>query len=137
MNCNYSLPCFCSDSNDLIRFSCLVCTWFQYLYIKSKDTVNCIRTPIKNFLTFASGYLVKFCNCYPHLSLETVLLALKLTQIWCCINVNMSFLENWKFNHKLAPLLLQTHQAWKTVFTIWQIMKVSKILKFHFSQVFT
>ena len=59
MNCIYSLLYFCSDSNDILsKFSCLVCTTFQYLY----DTVNCILTPIKNFLTFASEYLVKFCN---------------------------------------------------------------------------
>ena len=60
---------------------------------------------IKNLLTFESGYLVKFCNFYPHLSLETVFPALKLTQI-CCINMNIFFLENWQFNHKLAPPLL-------------------------------
>ena len=58
---------------------------------------------IKNLLKFASGYLVKRCNFYPHLSLETIFLALKLIQI-CCINMNTSFLENWQFNHKLAPL---------------------------------
>ena len=47
---------------------------------------------------------MKFCNSYPHLSLETVFPALKLTQIYC---INMSILENWLFNHKLAaPLLL-------------------------------
>ena len=64
--------------------------------------------PIKNLLTFASGYLVIFCNFYPHLSLETIFPALKLTQI-CCINMNISFLENMQFlNHKLAPPLLLT-----------------------------
>ena len=87
MNCIYTLPCFSSDSSDILsEFSCLICTWFLYLHINSKDTVNFIKTPIKNLLTFASGYLVKFCNFYPHLSLETVFPALKLTQI-CCINM--------------------------------------------------
>ena len=47
---------------------------------------------------------------YPCLSLGTVCLALKLTQI-CCINMIISFLENWQFNHKLAPPLLHTYQA--------------------------
>ena len=38
MNCIYSLPCSCSDFNDMLnKFSCLVHTWFQYLYINSKD----------------------------------------------------------------------------------------------------
>ena len=43
MNCIYSLPCFCSDSNDVLnKFSCLIYTWFQNLYINSKDRLNCI-----------------------------------------------------------------------------------------------
>ena len=41
MNCIYSLTCFYSDPNDILsKFSCLVCTCFQYLYINSKDTVK-------------------------------------------------------------------------------------------------
>ena len=47
----------------------------------------------------------KLCNGYPHLSLETVL---KLTQN-CYINMNIFFLENWRFNHKLAPPLSPTN----------------------------
>ena len=94
MNCIYSLPYFCSDFNILNRFSCLVCTWFQYLYTNSKDTINYIQTPIKNLWTFASEYLVKFCSFYHHLSLKTVLLAFKLTQI-CCINIYKNFFS-WK-----------------------------------------
>ena len=35
---------------------------------------------------------MKFCNFYPHLSLENVFAALKMTQI-CCINMNNFFLE--------------------------------------------
>ena len=46
--------------------------------------------------TFGSGYLVKFCNFYPHLSLETAFSAFELTQI-CCININIYFLESWHF----------------------------------------
>ena len=43
MNCIYPVPCFSSDSNDILnKFSCLVFTWFQYLYINLKDTVNFI-----------------------------------------------------------------------------------------------
>ena len=38
----YSLPCYCSDFNDMLnRFSCSECTWFQWIYIIQK-TVNCI-----------------------------------------------------------------------------------------------
>ena len=85
----------------------MLCNWSQYLDINSKDTENPISTPNKNFLTFAWGYLVKYCNFYPRLSLETVFPALKLTQI-CYINMNISFLKNWKFNHKLSPPLLHT-----------------------------
>ena len=71
----------------------------------------------KQHLTFPSGWLVKFYIFYPHLSFETVFPVLKLTQT-CCINMYISFLENWQFNHKLAPPLLHTYQAWKTVPTI-------------------
>ena len=68
-------------------------------------------------LTFASEYLVRFCNSHPHLSLETVSPALKLTQI-CCINIYEHFFS-WKLaiNHKLAPPLLHTYQASKSVLT--------------------
>ena len=82
MSSIYFLPCFCSDSNDLLnKFSCLLFTWLQYLYINSKDTVTCIKTLVKNLLSFASGHLVKLCVFYPLLSLEAVFLPLKLTQI--------------------------------------------------------
>ena len=58
MNLICSLYCFCFDSNNIQnKFKCLVCTWFQYLYINSKDTVNCILTPNKNLLTLASKIL--------------------------------------------------------------------------------
>ena len=46
MNCIYSLPCFCSDSNNILNnLSCVVYNWFQHLYINSKDRLNCIYTP--------------------------------------------------------------------------------------------
>ena len=84
-------------------------------------------------LTFSSEYLVKFCNFYPNLSLETVFPALKLTQI-CCINIyDIAFPENWQFNHKLAPPFLHTYQAWKTVLTIRQNVKVNGTQKYQFS----
>ena len=81
INCIYSLACFCFDTNILNKFSCLVCTWFQYLLYKFKrhGKLHFNRHPIKNLLTFVSVYLVKFCNFYPHLSLKTVFSALKLT----------------------------------------------------------
>ena len=113
INCIYSLACFCFDTNILNKFSCLVCTWFQYLLYKFKrhSKLHLNSHPIENLLTFASVYLIKFRNFYPHLSLEIVFPALKLAQI-CCINMNISFLENWQFlNHKLAPPLLLTYQA--------------------------
>ena len=49
--------------------------------------------PIQNLFTFESEYIEKFCNSYPHLSLETVFPALKLTHTYC-INMNISFFEN-------------------------------------------
>ena len=49
----------------------------------------------------------KFCNLYTHFSLETVFPALKLTQNYYLHN-KMFSLENWQFNHKLAPPLLRT-----------------------------
>ena len=55
MNSIYSLFCFTSDSDDLLNtFLCLICTWFQYLYINSNDIVNFIYTLIKN-LSFKLG----------------------------------------------------------------------------------
>ena len=113
INCIYFLAFFSFDTNIRNKFSCLICTWFQYLLYKFKrhSTLHLNSHPIKNLLTFASGYLVKFCNFYLHLSCETVFPALKLTQI-CCINMNISFLENWQFlNHKLAPPILLKYQA--------------------------
>ena len=113
INCIYSLACFCFDTNILNKFSCLVCTWFQYLLYKFKrhGKLHFNRHPIKNLLKFVSVYLVKFCNFYPHLSLKTVFPALKLTYL-CCINMNISFLENWQFlNHKWDPPLQLTYEA--------------------------
>ena len=90
MNCVYSTPCFCSDSNDVLNnFPCVVCVWFQYLYINSEDKVNCIKTPIKNLLKCVSGYLVSF---YSYLGLKTVFSVLKLTQI-CYKNLKVSSLK--------------------------------------------
>ena len=136
INCIYFLPCFCFDTNILNMFVFMFGMYLvQYLLWKSKDTVNCIWTPIplricKHLL---QDNLVKFCNFYPHLNLETVFPALKLTQIYC-MDMNISFLENWQFlNHKLAPSLLLTYQAWKSNLTTWQNMKVSGIWKFPFS----
>ena len=128
----------CSDTNDLLnKFSCLLCTWFQYLlYIfKRHSKLHLNSHPIKNLLTFTSGYLMKFCNFYPQLCLETVFPALKLTQV-SCINMKISFLENRHFNHKLAPPLLLTYQAWKNILIIWQNMKVRGIQKSLFFQLF-
>ena len=88
MNCIYFLPCFSSDSNDILnKFSCFVYTWFQYLCINSKERLNYIQTLIKNLLLLASEFLVTFYNFYLHLSLKTVFpVVLKLAQI-CCINI--------------------------------------------------
>ena len=132
MNCIYSLPCFCSDFNDIVsKFLCLVWTWFKYLYINSKGTVNCIQTPIKNLLTFTSEYLVKYCNFYIYLiSLEKVSPAFKLTEnllhkgLW-------TFLFLKKGNLITNQLLSYTYQ--KIVLTIWQNMKISKTQKYQFS----
>ena len=75
----------------------------------------------------------KFCNFYPHLRLETVFPALKLTQN-CCIKINIYFLENWRFNRKKATPLLHTYHAWKTILTfkgkIWQSDKIWKYGEF-------
>ena len=64
---------------------------------------------MKNFLTVVEGYQGKFGNFYSHLSLETVFPALKLTLI-SYLNMKISFLENWKFNRRLASPLLNTYQ---------------------------
>ena len=127
------MVCFCSDTNDILnKYSCLLCTWFQYLLYKfkrhSKLHLNFHIT--KNLLR--SGYLVKFCNFYPQLCLKTAFPALKLRQVFCK-NMSISFLENWHFNHKLAPPLLLAYQARKSILTIWQNMKVKGIQKFLFS----
>ena len=106
----------------------------QYLWHKFKrhSKLHWNSHPIKNLLTFASGYLVKFCSFYPHLRLKTVF-PNQYTQI-CCINMNISFLENWKIlNHKLVFPLLLTYQAWKSNLAIWKNMKVGGIQKFQFS----
>ena len=101
--------------------------------LKRHGKLHLISHRIKNLLTFASVYLVKFCNFYPHLSLETISPIIKLTQI-CCIKMHISFLENWQFlNHKLALPLLLIYEAWKSNLTIWQNMRVSRIQKFQFS----
>ena len=101
---------------------------FQTLLCKFKrhSKLHLNSNSIKNLLTFTSGYLVKFCNFYPQLSLETVFPALKLIQIFC-INMNISFLENCHFNHILASPLLLTYQAWKSILTIPQNMNVRGI----------
>ena len=135
MNCIYSLACFCSESNDILNtFSCLLFTSFQYLLYKFKrhTKLHLNSIPIKNLLTFTSVYLVKFRNCYPQLSLEIVSPALNLTQIFR-INMNISFLENWKFNHKLLLPLLLTYRTSKSILTIWQNMKGRGIQKLLFS----
>ena len=135
MNCISSPACFCSDTNDLLnKISCLVFTWFQYLLYKFKrnNKSNLKSHPFKNMLTFASGYLAKFCNFYPQITLETVFSALKLTQIYW-INMNIYFHENWQFNHKLASPHLLTYQVWKSILTYLQNMKVGRIQKFKFS----
>ena len=83
INCIYSLASFCFDTNILNRFSCLVYAWFQYLVYKFKrhGKLHLNSHPSKNFLSFASGYLVKLCNFCPHLSLETVFPALTATSL--------------------------------------------------------
>ena len=50
INCIYSLACFCFDTNILNKFSCLVCTWFQYLLYKFKrhGKLHFNSHPIKN-----------------------------------------------------------------------------------------
>ena len=128
MNCIYSLTCFCSDTNTMLKtFSCLVCTWFKHWLYKFKrhSKLDLNSHSIKNLLTFASGNLMKFYNFYLQLGLETVLPALKQTQI-CCINMNISFLQNWQFTQKLTPPLLLTYQAWKSILTSWENIKVSR-----------
>ena len=120
MNCIYSLACFCYDTNDILnKFPCLVCICFLYLLYKlgRQSKLHLNFYPIKNLVTVASGYLDTFYHFQPHLSLETVFPALKLTQI-CCINMNFPFLENWQFNHTLATPLLLTYQAGKSILTI-------------------
>ena len=57
INSIYSLACFCFDTSMLNKFSCLVCTWFQYLLYKFKrhGKLHLNSHPIKKLSTFASG----------------------------------------------------------------------------------
>ena len=74
--------------------------------------MNCIYSLLCFCVLIPMIYSTSSHFCYvpgSHLSLETVFPALKLTQI-CCINMKISFLENWQFNHKLTPPLLHTYQ---------------------------
>ena len=112
------MPCCCSNSNDILnKFLCLVCTWFQYLYLNSKDTINVIWTPIKKLLTFFIRIPNEIFTIFAKFMLGNSIHCTQLTQI-CCININIYFLEKWQFNHNLAPPFLHTYQAWKTVLTI-------------------
>ena len=68
--------------------------------------------------------IIFFCNFYPHWSLETVFLPLKLTRN--LPTLTFFFLENWQFNHKLlppSPPSLHTYRDWKTIPSIWKNMK--------------
>ena len=135
MNCISSPDCFCSDTNDLLnKISCLVFTWFQYLLYKFKrnNKSNLKSHPFKNMLTFASGYLAKFCNFYPQITLETVFSALKLTQIYW-INVNIFF--SWKLAiQSQIGFTASTHiPSLKEYPHNLQNMKVGRIQKFKFS----
>ena len=107
----------------LVRISIYKFNWHSKLHSNSHEEF---------FYHLYQDNLVKVCFFYPHLSLETVFLPLKLTQIFC-INMNIYFLENWQFNHKSVPHLLHTYQAWKTVLKIRQNLKVCGIQKFKFS----
>ena len=125
MNVIYSLTCFYSDSNDILnKFS-----YFQYLYINSKDTVNSHWEFVNIWIKITSEIL----QFLPSFNLGNSIPALKLTQICCIKFMNVSFLENWQFNHKLAPPFLHTYQTQKIVLIIRQNIKVSKIQKYQFS----
>ena len=106
--------------NELHSILCLLLFWFEWytehvfmfgmhlvsisIYkfkrqrkLQLNSDQKCVNIRIRN--------LLKFWKFSLHLSLETVLPALKLTI--CYINMRVSFLENWQFNHKLAFLKLQ------------------------------
>ena len=70
-NCIFSLACFCFDTNILRKFSCLVCTWFQYRLCKFKwhDKLHLNSHPIKNLLTFVSGWPNEILQFLPSLKL--------------------------------------------------------------------
>ena len=95
MNCIYSLPCYCSDSNDILnKFSFLLRTWFQNPYINPKDSKLHFKIV---FLNIYIRITCEFLHFYSHLGLETIFAALKLTQI-CWININIFFcnlITNW------------------------------------------
>ena len=76
---------------------------------------------------------MKSCNFYHNLNLETVILALKMTQICCIKNYEHFFYWNWQFSHKLASPLLHPYQAWKIFLTIRENMKGSGTRKYQFS----
>ena len=85
--------------------------------------------------------MLKGEQCSPRKMLETVNASKAWKQwfhktatklIWVVMNMNIFFLENWQFSHKLAPHLLHTYRAWKSVLTIWQNMKSRGLQKSQF-----
>ena len=106
--------------NELHFIICLLLFWFEW-YAEQIFMFGMYLVPIsiykfkrqrklqlnshRKFVNIHMRNLVKLWKFSLHLSLETVLPALKLTI--CYINMRVSFLENWQFNHKLAFLKLQ------------------------------
>ena len=113
--------------NELHFIICLLLFWFEW-YAEQIFMFGMYLVPIsiykfkrqrklqlnshRKFVNIHMRNLVKLWKFSLHLSLETVLPALKLTIY--CINMRVSFLENWQFNHKLAFLVLRTYQAWRS-----------------------
>ena len=102
-------------------------TW-KILHIGKKlSQVRCWRGDLRT--------LGKLCSFSPLLSLETVFPALKVTQN-CYLNVNISFFENWPFNHILGPLRFSTNilclKNYPHNLTKYEINRPSKIPISHF-----
>ena len=95
---------YCVLEINLSKERCWLASWEVFA---NKFCLSQIQLGILALVTMPG----KFCNF-------SLFPTLKLAEN-CYLNMNISFLEKWQFNHKLGPLsLLQTFCAWKAVLTI-------------------
>ena len=127
---------FFQDLSQNLKKSALIKYWENIIAHKEKfERSEAVRNKcglLKKSCWSGGTAREKVCSFYCHLSLNTLFQAFTLTQNYC-INVNISFLEYWQFNHKFALSILHTYYVYKTVLTISQNIKVRGIEKSQFS----